>query len=420
MKRLFNNSEVLNFSWWFAKKIGFGKTNKNNLSTTIIRIGQIAVAIGILVALITVSTGIGARKGIKQKLADFNGHITIRPYNSNQSFNSDSLSIHQDFYPEFKSVPEITHVQAIATKSGIIRTADNFSGIVLKGVGTDFDTMRFKPYMLKGSFPKINKDSLSTEVAMPQKIANELHFDVDSSFVVYFIGDSGKPVYRRFLISGIFRTDIKDFDDIYILGDIKQVQRLNHWDQNTVGGFELFAKDIEKLDQVTQKVNDNIDFSLYAQSATSTFSQINDWIEVFDTNIFVVLFIMMVVVAINMIMVLLILILERTHSIGLLKTMGATNWRIRKIFIYYALFIMVPGLVIGNLVGISLLLIQKYFKLIKLPADNYYLSYAPVHLDLFQILMLNLAAILISAVVLTVPSWLISRITPNQAMKIKE
>ncbi|MDD3458749.1 MAG: FtsX-like permease family protein [Weeksellaceae bacterium] len=410
----------MNFSWWFAKKIGFGKTNKNNLSTSIIRIGQLAVAIGIMVALITVSTGIGARKGIKQKLADFNGHITIKPYNSNQSFNSDSLTLRQDFYPEFKQVPEITHIQAIATKSGIIRTVDNFSGVVLKGVGTDFDTLRFKPYLIKGKFPKIYHDSLSDEVAVPQKIANEMHFDVDSSFVIYFISDTGKPLYRRYKISGIFKTDIKDFDDIYIIGDIKQVQRLNQWNNNTVGSFELFAKDIEKLDEVAQKVNDQIDFSLFAQSANSTFSQINDWISVFDTNIFVVLFIMMVVVAINMIMVLLILILERTHSIGLLKTMGATNWRIRKIFIYYALFIMIPGLLVGNFIGISLLLVQKFFKFIKLPAENYYLSYAPVYLDVFQILLLNLAALLISAMVLTLPSWLISKITPNQAMKIKE
>lgn len=410
----------MNFSWWFAKKIGFGKSEKKNLSTTIIRIGQIAVAIGILVALITVSTGIGARKGIKQKLADFNGHITIRPYNSNQSLNSDSLSIHQNFYPKFKNIPEITHIQAIATKSGIIRTPDNFSGIVLKGVGADFDTLRFHPYLLKGRFPKNSKDSISNEVVIPQKIANEMHFDVDSSFITYFISDSGKPIYRRFKVSGIFRTDIKDFDDIYIIGDIKQVQRLNQWDENTIGGFELFAKDIEKLDEVAQKVNDNIDFSLYAQSATNAFSQINDWIEVFDTNIFVVLFIMMIVVAINMIMVLLILILERTHSIGLLKTMGATNWRIRTIFIYYALFIMIPGLVTGNLIGLGLLLIQKFFRIVKLPPDNYYLSYAPVYLDVFQILMLNLAAILISTIVLIIPSWLISKITPNQAMKIKE
>ena len=410
----------MNFSWWFAKKIGFGKTNKNNLSTNIIRIGQLAVAIGIMVALITVSTGIGARKGIKQKLADFNGHITIKPYNSNQSFNSDSLTLRQDFYPEFKQVPEITHIQAIATKSGIIRTVDNFSGVVLKGVGTDFDTLRFKPYLIKGKFPKIYHDSLSDEVAVPQKIANEMHFDVDSSFVIYFISDTGKPLYRRYKISGIFKTDIKDFDDIYIIGDIKQVQRLNQWNNNTVGSFELFAKDIEKLDEVAQKVNDQIDFSLFAQSANSTFSQINDCISVFDTNIFVVLFIMMVVVAINMIMVLLILILERTHSIGLLKTMGATNWRIRKIFIYYALFIMIPGLLVGNFIGISLLLVQKFFKFIKLPAENYYLSYAPVYLDVFQILLLNLAALLISAMVLTLPSWLISKITPNQAMKIKE
>lgn len=408
----------MNFTWWFAKRIAIGKSSKNNLSTTIIRIGQIAVAIGIMVALITLSTGIGARKGIKQKLADFNGHITIKPYNSNLSFNSDSVSLNQSFYPEFKEIPEITHVQAIATLSGIIRTADNFSGIVLKGVGTDFDLNRFQPYIIKGEFPHIQKDSLSSEVLLSKKIASELHLDVDSSFVSYFIQDARKPIYRRFTVSGIYTTDIKDFDDIFVIGDIKQVQRLNKWDSNTVGGFELFTKDIEKLDQATDKVNEAIDFKLYAQSATRSFSQINDWIEIFDTNIFVVLFIMMIVVVINMIMVLLILILERTHSIGILKTLGATNWRIRTIFVYYAVFIMIPGLVVGNVLGIGLLLIQKHFKWVTLPAENYYLSVAPVYLDVSQIVILNISAIVISAIVLILPSYLISRITPNQAMKI--
>lgn len=410
----------MNFSWWFAKKIAFGKSSKNNLSTTIIRIGQIAVAIGIMVALITLSTGIGARKGIKQKLADFNGHITVKPYNSNVSFNSDSLSIKQDFYPNFRAVPEVNHVQAIAVKGGIIRTKDNFSGVFMKGVGTDFDVNRFKNYITKGKFPQIQKTKLSDQVMIPEKIAKELHLDVDSSFVIYFTQDTRTPIYRRFQVSGLFSTDIKDFDDIYIIGDIKHVQRLNKWDSLTVGGFELFTEDIEKLDEVAAKVNENISFQLYAQSASSSFTQINDWIAIFDTNIFVVLFIMMIVVVINMVMVLLILILERTHSIGLLKILGTTNWRIRKIFIYYAVFIMIPGLVAGNVLGLGLLLIQKYFKIIKLPADNYYLSYAPVYLDFSYVLILNLCAIVISGIVLILPSYLISKITPNQAMKINQ
>lgn len=409
----------MNFTWWFAKKIAFGKNSKNNLSTTIIRIGQIAVAIGVMVALITISTGVGARKGIKQKLADFNGHITIKPYNSNLSFNSDSISLNQSFYPKFNEVPSIEHIQAIATKSGIVRTAENFSGIVLKGVGTDFDVKRFQSYITKGKFPKYDSESLSTEVVFPEKIAKELRLDVDSSFVTYFLQDTGKPIYRRFTISALFSTDIKDFDDIYVIGDIKQVQRLNKWNSNTVGGFELFTKDIENLEVVSNQVNDHIGFHLYAQSASSSFSQINDWISIFDTNIFVVLFIMMVVVIINMIMVLLILILERTHSIGLLKTLGATNWKIRGIFINYTLFIMLPGLLVGNVLGIGMLLIQKYFKIIKLPAENYYLSYAPVNLDITHILLLNIGAIIISCIILLVPSYMISKITPNQAMKIK-
>ncbi|MDD3773373.1 MAG: FtsX-like permease family protein, partial [Weeksellaceae bacterium] len=197
-------------------------------------------------------------------------------------------------------------------------------------------------------------------------------------------------------------------------------QRLNKWDEATVGSFEIFTKDIENLTVVTQKVNESIDYKLYAQSASGSFSQINDWIEVFDTNIFVILFIMMVVVVINMIMVLLILILERTHSIGLLKTLGAANWRIRMIFIYYAVFIMIPGLIVGNILGIGLLLIQKYFKIITLPAENYYLSAVPVHLEISQVLILNSAVILISMLVLILPSYLISKITPNQALKMSQ
>ena len=318
----------LNFSWWFSKKIALGKNTKNNLSSIIIRIGQVAVALGIIVSLITISTGVGARKAIKSKLADFNGHITVKNYNSNNSLNSDSITIKQAFYPNFKAVPEIEHVQAIANKSGVIRTAENFSGVVFKGVGTDYDTVRFENFLVKGRFPKINNDSITDEVVLSQKIADELKLDVDSSFVMYFPRDN-KPVFRRFNVKGIYKSDIKNFDDIVMLGDIKQVQNLDKWDSTTVGGFEMFVNDIENIEKISAQVAKSIPYNLRSESASDSFAQINEWVTIFDKNIVIIVFIMLFVVIINMVMVLLILILERTQSIGLLKAFGATNWRVR-------------------------------------------------------------------------------------------
>lgn len=409
----------MSFSWWFSKKIALGKNTKNNLSSIIIRVGQIAVALGLIVSLVTISTGVGARKAIKEKLADFNGHITIRNYNSNTSLNSDSLSLHQKFYPRFKEISEIEHVQAIANKSGVIRTKENFSGVVFKGVGTDYDSVRFEKFMVKGHFPRINKDSIMDEVLLSKKIADEMKLDVDSSFVMYFIQEDAKPIYRRFTISGLFKTDIKNFDDQIMFGDIKHVQRLNRWDSTTVGGFELFVNDVEHIDPVAKRVQENIPYNLYAESATASFAQINDWISIFDKNIVIIVFIMLFVVIINMVMVLLILILERTHSIGILKAFGATNWRIRKLFINYALFIMLPGLIAGNAIGLGLLFVQKYFGIIKLPPENYYLSTAPVYLDFGTIVLLNAGALLVCAIVLLLPSYMISKITPAKAINFR-
>ncbi|SHL56308.1 lipoprotein-releasing system permease protein [Chishuiella changwenlii] len=409
----------MNFSWWFSKKIALGKNTKNNLSSIVIRICQVSVVLGLIVSLVTLSTGVGARKAIKEKLADFNGHITVRNYNSNTSINSDSLSLNQKFYPKFKEIPEIVHVQAIANKSGVIRTKENFSGVVFKGVGTDYDSVRFEKFLVKGHFPSVNKDSIVDEVLLSQKIANEMKLDVDSSFVMYFIQDDSKPIYRRFNISGIFKTDIKNFDDQIMLGDIKHVQRLNKWDDKTVGSFELFVNDVEKIDPINEKVQTLIPYNLYAESATASFAQINDWIKVFDKNIVIILFIMLFVVIINMVMVLLILILERTHSIGILKAFGATNWRIRKLFINYALFIMLPGLIVGNVIGLGILFIQKYFEIIKLPAENYYLSTAPVYFDVTSIILLNVGALLVCAIVLLLPSYMISKITPAKAINFR-
>lgn len=409
----------MNFTWFISKKIAFSKSNKKNLSQIIIRIGQTAVAIGIIVSVITLAIGIGSKKAIKQKMADFNGHITIKSYDSNNSYNSSKLNKENVEIDKIKSNPYVSEVYQYATKSGVIRTEKNFAGVILKGVSNDFDRNRFKEFIIRGEIPKYSEDSVNNEVLLPEKIAKEMQLDVDSSFVMFFVRENDSPIYRRFKVKGIYRTDIKQIDDVFIIGDIKHIQKLNGWSPNEIGGYDIFIDDIEMLNEVFPSIEEAVGFNNYAEKATTTFSQINDWIQIFDTNIFIILTIMMVVVIINLIMVLIILIIERTNSIGMLKTLGASNNQIRKIFINYTLIIMVPGLVIGNIIAIILLYIQKIFKIIKLNPDNYYVSSVPVYINFWHIGIISILAIVISGIVLLFPSYLISKISPIKALKFQ-
>jgi lipoprotein-releasing system permease protein len=409
----------LSFTWFISKKIAFSKSNKNNLSQIIIRIGQAAIAIGIMVSVITLAIGLGSKKAIKQKMADFNGHITIRSYDSNNSFNSSKLNKKNVQINTIEKNPKVSNVQEYATKSGVIRTETSFAGVILKGVSGDFDAKRFEEFMVKGTIPHYSRKEVSNDVILSQKIAKEMQLDVDSSFVMFFVRENQTPVYRRFTLKGIFRTDIKQIDDVYLIGDIQHIQKLNHWSIDDIGGYDIFIKDIEHLDSVFPDVEESSGFNNYAEKATTTFSQINDWIQIFDTNIFIILSIMMIVVVINIIMVLLILIIERTNSIGMLKTLGASNKQIRKIFINYTLFIMIPGLVVGNIIAIVLLYVQKYFEVIKLNPENYYVSTVPVYISFSHLLFISATSIIISGLVLLLPSYLISKISPIKAINFQ-
>jgi lipoprotein-releasing system permease protein len=409
----------LNFTWFISKKIAFSKSNKNNLSQIIIRIGQTAIAIGIIVSVITLAIGLGSKKAIKQKMADFNGHITVRSYDSNNSFNSSKLNKENVQIDKIKSNPKVSDIQEYATKSGVIRTEISFAGVILKGVSSDFDAKRFDEFMIKGDIPRYSKGEISNEVILSEKIAKELQLDIDSSFVMFFVRENQIPMYRRFTLKGIYRTDIKQIDDVYLIGDIQHVQKLNHWSADDIGGYDIFIKDIEELDEVFPSVEESSGFNNYAEKATTTFSQINDWIQIFDTNIFIILAIMIVVVVINIIMVLLILIIERINSIGMLKTLGASDRQIQEIFINYTLFIMIPGLVVGDVIAVALLYIQKYFEIIKLSPENYYVSTVPVYINFIHILIISAASIIISGIVLLLPSYLISKISPIKAIKFQ-
>lgn len=376
-----------------------------------------SVALGIIVSLITISTGLGSKKAIEDRISNFSGDISVKSTRSNSSYNTSILDTNGLDKKAIKSVPGVAGLQSYAAVSGILRTENNFAGVILKGVGKDFDKSRFEPFMIQGSIPDYKEDGYNNEIILSEKIASDLALKTSDSIVAIFSKEDQKPIYRKFLIKGIYKTDIKLVDDLYIIGDINHVRKVLNMNEKEVGGLDVFLEDTDQIADVFPKIEKYIGYKNYAEKVTEKYPQILDWVNIFNQNISLIITIMLLVVVINIVMVLLILIIERTNSIGLLKTFGATNGQIRSIFINYTLMIMVPGLLAGNIIGIGLLLIQKYTGIIKLDPENYFISTVPVDLNPIYIISVSVGIFIVSGIAMILPSYLISRISPLKAIK---
>ena len=369
--------------------------------------------------LFSVATGVGLQKRIKEKISGFNGHIQIVNYDSNNSrVTVTPVSKNQDFYPNFNSIPNVKKVQVYATKAGIIRTPNEFEGIILKGVDQDYDWSFFKEYLASGEVPKIGS-KISNDVLISSKTAARLSLGVGDEFHIFFVkNDPNKaPNSRKFAVSGIFNSGFEEFDEAFMMGDIRHIQRINKWDENQVGGFEIFVNDFDQLKQTGFEVYEQIDPSLNAYTIAEKFPAIFEWLSLFDTNIIVIIAIMILIAGINMITALLVLILERTQMIGILKALGNHNWSIRKIFLYNAAFLIGKGLLWGNLIGVGFLMIQKYFGIITLNPETYYVNQAPVYLSISALVWINLGTLFLCVLLLIVPSFIVSKISPVKAIK---
>lgn len=409
----------MNLEFFIAKRLVTSKNHKSSISAPIIKIAIAAISIGMIMMIVSVATGIGLQKKIREKVATFNGHIMISNFDSNQSEASlTSISLKQDFYPKFTAIKEVDHIQAIANKAGIIRTPTAFEGIVYKGVGKDYKWDYLKEYLIEGRIPNLSAE-LNQEIVISQFLANRLNFKLGDSFNTFFMKEEQNkmPNSRRFKIVGIFNSGFQEFDATYIIGDIRHVQRMNKWQANQIGGFEIYVKDFDKIAQVGDQVYKHIGSTLNSKTIVEKFSYIFEWLQLFDFNILVILIIMIVVATINMVVALLVLILERTQMIGILKALGANNWAVRKIFLYNASYLILKGLFWGNFIGISILLIQDNFGIIKLNPESYYVTQAPVDINLVYILLLNLLTIVVCSLVLLIPSYIITKISPIKAIR---
>lgn len=410
----------MNLEYFIAKRLISSKDRKSSISAPIIKIAIAAIAIGMIMMIVSVATGIGLQQKIQQKVAAFNGHIVISNFDDNDSQVSlEPISRKQDFYPKFKNIAGISHIQAVASKAGIIRTSNSFEGIILKGVGKDYKWDNIKEYLTAGRLPDFNQN-LNAEVLISQFLANRLGLKLGDKFNAFFINeneDSKLPNLRVFKIVGIYNSGFQEFDAAFVIGDIRHIQRINKWESNQIGAFEVFIDNFDELKSKGQEVYENIDSKLNTKTIQEKYAYIFEWLQLFDFNIIVILTVMVIVATINMVVALLVLILERTQMIGILKSVGANNWQIRKIFLYNAFYLIVKGLFWGNFIGIGLVLIQKYFGIIQLNPENYYVNEAPVYLNWIYILMLNLGTIVICLLVLLIPSFIITKISPVKAIR---
>lgn len=384
-----------------------------------VRIAIIAIALGMVMMLVSIATGIGLQRKIREKIALFNGHIEISNFDNNLSQVSvKPITKYQEFYPNFATVPQVNHIQGVATKAGIIRTETDFEGVLVKGVGEDYKWKNFEEYIEQGRLPSYTED-LNSEIIISSYLANRLNFALNDKVVTYFLKKENKYNIRSFVVVGIYNSGYEDFDKTYLFTDIRHIQRLNKWKADEVGSFEVFIDDFKNINTLNAEVYENIPSSLDSTSIADKYSNIFQWLDLFDLNIAGIIGIMILIAGINMITAILVLILERTQLIGMLKAMGATNKSIRKIFMYNATYIILKGLLWGNIVGLSLLGLQYFFKVVKLNPTNYYVNSAPVYITLEHVLLLNLGTLLLCVIMLWLPSYIITKIAPVKAIKFQ-
>jgi lipoprotein-releasing system permease protein len=406
----------MNFEYFIAKKISSGKTD--SLAKPVIRISYISIALGLALMIISVAIVVGFKKSISDKIIGFAAHLQIVPFDNNTSLEEQPLNINQDFVEKMASDPEISHIQFTAKKAGVLKTNEQIQGVVVKGVGADYDRNFMEENLIEGRFPDVFSEKKTNEALISATLSAKLKVKIGDELRIWFIsGEQAQARGRKFEVSGIFKTSLEEFDGRFIIADIRHLQKLNNWTKNQVGSVEVFIRNPEKLDKVADKLYKEIPYDLNLITVTDEYPQIFNWLNLLDMNVVVVLVLLILVAGITMVSTLLIIILERTNMVGVLKALGANNTSIRKVFLLKAAVIISKGMFWGNVAGLGFIFIQQYFQLIKLSPENYYMDFVPVELSLTSFLLLNLGTFIICLLMLIVPSWYISRIVPARALR---
>ncbi|HOO99521.1 MAG TPA: ABC transporter permease [Bacteroidales bacterium] len=412
----------MNLPYFIAERLIRGRREGTSFSRPINVIAVIGIAMGLAVMILAVSILTGFKQEIRDKVVGFGANIQIVNFDSNYSLETAPVSQGQRFIEKIRTIPGIRHIQVFATKAGIIKTDEEIQGVLLKGVGSDFDWGYFSTCMVDGRVFTVTDTVRTDEVIISKKISDMLRLRTGDSFAMYFVQDP--PRQRKFTVSGIYETSLEEFDKMYVFCDIAHIKRLNGWKEDQVSGFEIFIDDFDKLEEMTEAVSDAVGYRISEDeenfrvtNVRRKYPQIFDWLNFQDVNVIIIIILMLIVAGFNLISGLLILILEKTNMIGILKALGSDDLTIRNIFLYQAGYLIVKGLLWGNLIGTGLAFIQLKTGLITLDPSSYYIKTVPVNLDLLHIVFLNAGTMAIILLMLLVPSKLISRITPVKAIR---
>lgn len=414
----------MNVALFIARKIHFSKEGSRQVTPPAVRIAMIGIALGLAVMLLSVAIVIGFKKEVRNKVIGFGSHIQITNFDSNSSYELQAIAVSDTLMAHLDSVSSVRHVERFATKLGILKTEQDFQGIVLKGVDQEYDWAFFQANLKVGRLPDFTGKKASTEVLISRYLSDLLGLEVDDSFLTYFVQDEVRA--RKFQIVGIYETGFIDYDKLFVMADLRQVQRLNGWDADQVGGLEVQVDDYESLDEIAETLyfdlterHDRNGNTYYARSIKELNPMIFNWLEVLDINVVVILVLMLAVAGFTMISGLLIIILERTNMIGMLKALGETDRHIREIFLYVSFFLIGKGMLWGNVIGLTCCWLQSHFQIVKLDPTVYYLEAVPVDLGVGAWLLLNVGTLLVSMAMMLGPSYLITRIDPAKSIRFE-
>ncbi|MDA0193886.1 MAG: ABC transporter permease [Bacteroidetes bacterium] len=386
-----------------------------SFSSIISKIAIASIAIGLAAMIISFLILRGFEKTVTQKIYDFSGHLQITKYTLSEAIENQPISLNSEFYANYQDYDFIDHVQEYAHKPGLLKTDEEVQGVIFKGVAKNFDLSHFQPSIEEGRFINFPDSTYSNEIILSRRLCNKLKLSNGDNVIAYFVQDP--PRFRRFDVVGIYDTGLEEFDEKVVLADIDMIRRLNNWPDSLAGGLEVFVKDTDLIDEAEMELFSTIDFDLYVDKVSDKYIQIFDWLGLIGQNVIVFLILVLFIACFNMVSILLILIMERTQMIGMFKALGASDALVRRIFSLNGMYLVIRGMVIGNVIGLGFGVLQYYFKIIPLDPENYYMSFVPIHWDFQILILLNVLTFFLVNLTLLVPTIIVSRITPIKAIR---
>ena len=378
-----------------------------------IAIASIGIGLGIMIISFLILKGFQLK--IQEKIISFGGHLQVTKFTLSRSYEEDPISKNLALYNDYSDYEYINHIQEFANKAGLLKANEEVMGVVLKGVSSSFDLSKFSQNIVDGKFPDLTQGKTVNEIMVSQNIADKLNLEIGDDARLYFI--QNPPRVRKLTISGIYETGMEDFDEKIILGDIRLVQSINNWPDSLVGGFEIFLNDFNKADYYQDELEDIVGYENYIEKISDKFAEIFDWLSLLNRNVVIFLSLTLFVACFNMVSILLILIMERTQMIGVFKALGAANKLIRRIFIYNGMRLIAKGILLGNIIGIGFGMLQDKFHFLTLDPKSYYMEFVPIEWNWGIIILLNILTFIMVSLVLTIPTMIISTISPIKSIR---